>query len=203
MNLLTANYSSCGSRIPPHPWKKGEPFHSVLPNQVVYIAHSFGLSAFRLQCLGCEYFVRLLSAAFNINPHFVQPVDSTHLAEAWEIFILKYTVIICFPCDVCFSKSVCVCMCLSLFWFLRRSFRRYQSSAFPLTWKGTIPLPLLPCFFSTVAHFHLPPIAHRLAHTCTYNYVHLSLLPLTDTYAFKKGNKMICVLCITHLCYDL
>lgn len=152
MNLLTANYSSCGSRIPPHPCKKREPFHSVLPNEVVYIAHSFGLSAFRLQCLGCEDFVRLLSAAFNINPHFVQPVDSNHLVEAQEIFILKYTVI-CFPCDVYFSKKVC--MCVSLFWFLRRSFRRYQSSAFPLTWKGTIPLSL--CF----------PVFLALQHTFT------------------------------------
>lgn len=92
--------------------KKREPFHSALPNEVVYIAHSFGLSAFRLQCLGCEDFVRLLSAAFNINPHFVQPVDSTHLVEAQEIFILQYTLLICFPFDVQFSKKVCVCVSL-------------------------------------------------------------------------------------------
>lgn len=84
MNLLTANYSSCGSRIPPRPRdkkKRGTFPTPVLPNEVVYIAHSFGLSAFRLQCLGCEDFVRSLSAAFNINPHFVQPVDSTHLGD--------------------------------------------------------------------------------------------------------------------------
>lgn len=88
MNLLTANYSSCGSRLPPRLWD--EPSHSVLPNEVVYIAHSFGLSAFRLQCLGCEDFVRLLSAAFNINPRFVQPADSTHLREAQEMFLVKF-----------------------------------------------------------------------------------------------------------------
>lgn len=63
---------------------------SSLPNEVLYIAHSFGLSAFRLQCLGCGDFVRLLSVTFNINPHFVQPVDSTRLAEAPETFIWKH-----------------------------------------------------------------------------------------------------------------
>lgn len=80
----------------------------------VYIAHSFGLSAFKLQCLGCEDCVRLLSAAFNINPRFVQPVDNTCLVEVQEreIFILKYTVLIYFPCDVCSSKNVCVCLSL-------------------------------------------------------------------------------------------
>lgn len=60
---------------------------SSLPNEVVSIAHSFGLSAFRLQRLGCDDFVRLLSVTFNINPRFVQPVDSTRLAEAPETFI--------------------------------------------------------------------------------------------------------------------
>lgn len=73
---------------------KKEPFCCVLPDEVVYVAHSFGLSAFRLQCLGCEDSVRLLSVVFNINPHFVPPVDSTHLVEAPEIFLLKYMVII-------------------------------------------------------------------------------------------------------------
>lgn len=146
MNLLTANYSSCGSRIPRRPSKRqregerGELLHSVLPNEVVYIAHSFGLSAFRLQCLGCEDFVRLLSVAFNINPHFVQPVDSTRLAKAPETVISKYRILMGFISDdcVCASKDVPS----TLFCFCRRSFRRYQSSAFPLTWKGTIPLPL-------------------------------------------------------------
>lgn len=142
MNLLTANYSSCGWRIPRRPskrqreGKKGE-LLSVLPNEVLYIAHSFGLSAFRLQCLGCGDFVRLLSVTFNINPHFVQPVDSTRLAEAPETFIWKH--------DFNGFHQWRLCVCASkdvpstLFCFCRRSFRRYQSSAFPLTWKGTIP----------------------------------------------------------------
>lgn len=88
MNLLAANYSSWGSRILPPSLKRREPFRAVLPNEVVCVAHSFGLSAFRLQCLGCEDFVRSLSAAFNINPHFVLPVDSFHLVRsAQEIFL--------------------------------------------------------------------------------------------------------------------
>lgn len=102
---------------------------------------------------------------------------STHLVEAHEIFILKYTVIICFPFYMCFFKSVC--FSLSLFWFLRRSFRQYQSSAFPLTWKGTIPL-LLSVFFKDFFYNRgsLWPLSHTThthtvlcyaSHTCVMN----------------------------------
>lgn len=72
-----------------------------------YIAHSFGLSAFRLERLGCEDSVRLLSAAFSINPHFVQPVDGTHLVKAQEVFMLKHTLTIGFKHVY---LSVCVCV---------------------------------------------------------------------------------------------
>lgn len=155
MNLLAANYSSWGSRILPSSLKRREPSRSVLPNEVVCVAHSFGLSAFRLQCLGCVDFVRSLSAAFNINPHFVPPVDSSHLAPAARERFFLFCFVICteihasylFSLWCLFSKkSACVCVCLSVFWFLRRSFRWYQSSAFPLTWKGTIRL-CFPVFF--------------------------------------------------------
>lgn len=149
MNLLAADYSSWGSRILPSSLKRREPSRSLLPNEVVCAAHSFGLSAFRLHCLGCEDFVRSLSAAFNINPHSVSPVDSSHLVRAAPEMIF-FCVCVCYLYwNTCFLfvfsvmpllKKVHVCVCLSLFWFLRRSFRWYQSSAFPLTWKGTIPL---------------------------------------------------------------
>jgi len=113
MNLLTANYSSCGWRIPLYPWEKRERFHSVLPNQVVYNAHSFGLSAFKQQCLGCEDFVRLLSVAFSINPHFVQPFDSltrTHLIEAQEVFMLEYTILLVLSVMyVCLKRCLFIC----------------------------------------------------------------------------------------------
>lgn len=120
MNLLAANYSSWGSRILPSSLKRREPSRSVLPNEVVCVAHSFGLSAFRLQCLGCVDFVRSLSAAFNINPHFVPPVDSSHLAPAarerfffFLLFVLKYMLPICFLCDAS-SQKKCMCVCVSL-----------------------------------------------------------------------------------------
>lgn len=63
MNLLTANYSSGGWRMGPHP-EEQDPFHAALPDEVPSIAHSSGLRAFSLLRFQCENGVRLLSVAF-------------------------------------------------------------------------------------------------------------------------------------------
>lgn len=159
MNLLAANYSSWGSRILPSSLKRREPSRSVLPNEVVCVAHSFGLSAFRLQCLGCVDFVRSLSAAFNINPHFVPPVDSSHLARAArEIFFFCYLYwntcfLFVFSVMPLLKKSACVCVSLSVL-VSQEVLQMIPKFCFPFDVERYNSSPL-PCFFCLFFYFFL------------------------------------------------